>query len=98
MFNLQDPLGLSTERGQQILGKAVTRYDCSFSSSPRTGRRHLRVLEGAAEQGRSGWSSFMSALQGLLIHWFSTLDAHWNLMGPLQNADTQVRPSSPHSD
>ena len=44
------------------------------------------------------WPSFMPAPQGLLIHWFSTLDAHWNLMGLLQNADTQLPPSFPHSD
>ena len=40
----------------------------------------------------------MPAPPALLVYWFSTLDAHWNLMGLLQNADTQVPPFPPHSD
>lgn len=47
---------------------------------------------------QSVWPSLMPAPQGLLIHWFSTLDAHWNLKGLLQNADTQLPPSFPRSD
>lgn len=47
---------------------------------------------------QSAWPSLMPAPQGLLIHWFSTLDAHWNLKGLLQNADTQLPPSFPRSD